>query len=58
MKFHEICAYAKERGWKLGRTSGSHHIFVKNGRRPVPVQKHSKEIEGPYLKRVLKQFDD
>lgn len=57
MKFIDICKYAEERGWRLDRIKGSHYIFTKLGRRPVPVQKHSKEIEGPYLKRILKQFD-
>ena len=31
MKFKEICDYAKKRGWELGRISGDHHIFVKQG---------------------------
>ena len=57
MKFYEICRYAEERGWKLDRTNGAHHVYVKRGHRPVPVQKHSKEIEGVYLKRILKQFE-
>ena len=57
MKFYEICRYAEERGWKLDRTNGAHHIYVKRGHRPVPAQKHSKEIEGVYLKRILKQFE-
>ncbi|WP_406538636.1 type II toxin-antitoxin system HicA family toxin [Fibrobacter sp.] len=57
MKFIEICKYAEDRGWVLNRINGSHYIYVKPGKRSVPVQKHSKEIEGVYLKRILKQFD-
>ena len=57
MKFNEICKYAEIRGWKLDRIRGSHHIYTKPGKRSVPIQKHSKEIEGAYLKRILKQFD-
>ena len=57
MKFIEICKYAEDRGWVLNRINGSHYIYVKPGKRSVLVQKHSKEIEGVYLKRILKQFD-
>ena len=57
MKFKEICDYAKKRGWELGRISGDHHIFVKQGKSPVPIQRNKHEIEGVYLKRILKQFD-
>ena len=57
MKFKEICNYAKKRGWELGRISGGYHIFVKQGKRPVPIQRNKHEIEGVYLKRILKQFD-
>ena len=57
MKFIEICKYAEDRGWVLNRINGSHYIYVKPGKRSVPVQKHLKEIEGVYLKRILKQFD-
>jgi predicted RNA binding protein YcfA (HicA-like mRNA interferase family) len=57
MKFIEICKYAEDRGWVLNRINDSHYIYVKPGKRSVPVQKHSKEIEGVYLKRILKQFD-
>ena len=57
MKFKEICDYAKKRGWELGRINGDHHIFVKQGKRPVPIQRNKHEIEGVYLKRILKQFD-
>ncbi|MBO4436253.1 MAG: type II toxin-antitoxin system HicA family toxin [Fibrobacter sp.] len=57
MKFNEICKYAEDRGWRLDRIRGSHYIYTKPGKRSVPIQKHSKEIEGAYLKRILKQFD-
>lgn len=57
VKFIDICKYATDRGWKLARVTGSHYQFVKPGRRTVPVQKHSKEIVGAYLKRILKQLD-
>lgn len=57
MEFKGICDYAKKRGWKLGRISGDHLIFVKQGKRPVPIQRNKHEIEGVYLKRILKQFD-
>lgn len=57
MKFKDLCKYAENKGWTLQRTSGSHHIYAKPGKRPVPLQKHSKEIEGAYLKMILKQLD-
>lgn len=57
MKFNDICRCAIQRGWVLKRITGSHHQFVKPGHRTVPIQKHSKEIVGDYLKRILKQLD-
>ncbi|WP_458450781.1 type II toxin-antitoxin system HicA family toxin [Fibrobacter sp.] len=57
MKFRETCKYAEDRGWKHTRTTGDHYIFTKPGRRSVPVQHNKHEIEGVYLKRILKQFD-
>ncbi len=35
-----------------GSLGGSHYQFVKPGHRTVPVQKHSKEIVGAYLKQL------
>lgn len=57
MKFKDICRYAFEHGWVLDRITGSHYQFVKPGCRTVPIQKHSKEIVGNYLKRILKQLN-
>lgn len=57
MKFREICKYAEDHGWIKARVSGDHYIYTKPGRRSVPIQRNKHEIEGAYLKRILKQFD-
>src|SRR5439155_21000150 len=52
LRSHEVCPMASERrfadvrrqleehGWRLVRISGSHHIFAKEGRRPLSIRVH------------------
>ena len=45
----------KDNGWKLVRVSSSHHVFDKDGRRPVPVPVHGNADLGILGKRILGQ---
>ncbi|GHV53298.1 hypothetical protein AGMMS49579_11830 [Spirochaetia bacterium] len=42
-------------GWILNRINGSHHIFVKSGRRNVAVPFHGNKDMGPLAKQILKE---
>lgn len=42
-------------GWVLDRTKGSHCVFVKEGRRPVPVPVPGDEIPKNLAIRILKE---
>jgi len=46
----------KENGWVLDRIEGSHHIFMKDGHRSVPVPVHKgREITKDMVRRILKE---
>lgn len=56
MKGKELVRLLKEHGWVLDRISGSHHIMVKEGRRPVPVPVHgNKDLNKSLLHGILKE---
>jgi len=55
----DFCKLLESRGWMLKRVSGSHHIFVKEGRRErivVPVH-GSKPLKLGLLKAQMKIAD-
>jgi predicted RNA binding protein YcfA (HicA-like mRNA interferase family) len=45
----------KVHDWILDRTNGSHHVFVKAGRRSVSVPFHGNKDIGNLAKRILKE---
>jgi len=52
----ELCKLLEKNGWVLKRVNGSHHIFIKTGKRErisVPVHKN-KDIKQGLLKAILK----
>lgn len=55
MNARQLIDILRNNGWKLDRTEGSHHIFVKEGRRPVPVPMHGAKDIGNLAKRILKE---
>ena len=56
MKRRDLFNLLEENGWVLGRITGSHHIFVKEGHRPVPVPIHgAQEIPKGLVLKILKQ---
>jgi predicted RNA binding protein YcfA (HicA-like mRNA interferase family) len=55
MTAREIMDILKAHGWMLDRITSSHHVFVKPGRRPVPVPLHGSKDLGDFGKRILDQ---
>jgi predicted RNA binding protein YcfA (HicA-like mRNA interferase family) len=55
MNARQVIDILKANGWKLDRIEGSHHIFVKEGKRPVPVPLHGSRDIGNLAKRILKE---
>jgi predicted RNA binding protein YcfA (HicA-like mRNA interferase family) len=58
MSGKELAKLMKENGWILDRIKGSHHIFIKEGKRAVPVPIHgSKDLPTGLVEAILKQAD-
>ena len=55
MTAKEIIEKLKEHGWVLDRINGSHHIYVKDGRRSIPVPFHGNKDLGVLGKKILKE---
>jgi len=55
MTAKEVMKILKTNGWELVRVSGSHHVFDKQGSRPVTVPFHGNIDLGILGKRILKQ---
>ena len=55
MTAKQIMKILKQNGWKLKRIESSHHIFGKDGCRPVPVPVHGNKDLGILGERILKQ---
>jgi len=55
MTAKEVMNILKKNGWKLERISGSHHVFDKDGCRPITVPFHGNVDLGILGKRILKQ---
>jgi predicted RNA binding protein YcfA (HicA-like mRNA interferase family) len=59
MNGKDLSKLLKENNWILDRIKGSHHIFIKDGRRaiPVPVDHGSKDLPIGLVKAILKQAE-
>jgi len=55
MTAKEIIKILKDNGWNLERITGSHHVFDKDGCRPITVPFHGNIDLGILGKRILKQ---
>ena len=51
----DVAKKLKEHGWTLDRIRGSHHIYVKEGFRSVPVPFHGNKDLGILAKVILKE---
>jgi len=58
MNGKDLSTVLKEHGWTLDRVKGSHHIFIKPGKRSIPVPVHgSKDLPRGLIKAILKQAE-
>jgi predicted RNA binding protein YcfA (HicA-like mRNA interferase family) len=56
MTAKEIAKIFEEHGWVLDRIKGSHHTYVKEGCRPIPIPFHGGNSDlGILGKRILKE---
>jgi predicted RNA binding protein YcfA (HicA-like mRNA interferase family) len=55
MTAREVANKLEAHGWVLDRINGSHHIYIKEGRRSIPVPFHGNKDLGPLGKRILKE---
>ena len=55
MTAQEIAKKFEAQGWVLDRIKGSHHTYVKDGRRSIPIPFHGNKDLGILGKRILKE---
>jgi predicted RNA binding protein YcfA (HicA-like mRNA interferase family) len=56
MTGHELAKVLLDRGWVLDRIKGSHHIYVKDGQRSIPVPiKGNRDLPKGLVQAILKQ---
>ena len=55
MNAKQVMDVLKKNGWTLDRVNGSHHIFIKEGRRSVAVPMHGSRDIGKLARRILKE---
>lgn len=54
----QVCKALEKDGWVCKRIKGSHHIYGKDGRKPVPIPVHGKKELGiGLLLRIEKETD-
>lgn len=54
VRFAEIRRLLENHGWTLIRISGSHHIFRKEGERPISIPVHAGKVKHVYFRQVRK----
>jgi len=55
MRPREVIKILETKGWQHERTSGSHYIMTKQGRRPVPIPFHGNGDLDPKFVRMLEK---
>jgi predicted RNA binding protein YcfA (HicA-like mRNA interferase family) len=55
MTAREVATTLEAHGWVLDRIKGSHHIYVKDGQRSIPVPFHGNKDLGVLGKQMLKE---
>jgi len=53
-RFAEVRTMLEEKGYTLGRISGSHHLFTKPGELPVSIPVHKGKVKPYYVRQVEK----
>jgi predicted RNA binding protein YcfA (HicA-like mRNA interferase family) len=58
MNGKDLSAILKGNGWTQDRVKGSHHIYIKPGKRSIPVPIHgSKDLPNGLIRAILKQAE-
>lgn len=55
MTANQICKILEGHGWTWDRKTASHDIYVKEGRRSIPVPFHGNKDLGDFGKNILSQ---
>ncbi len=55
MTANEVVKILTAHGWTFDRIRSSHHVYVKDGFRSIPVPFHGNKDLGDLGKRILKQ---
>jgi len=55
MTAKEVVQKLVAHGWVFDRIRGSHHIYVKEGLRPIPIPFHGNVDLGIFGKRILRE---
>lgn len=56
VRFVDIRRLLESHGWTLNRISGSHHLFVKAGERPISIPVHRGQVKHVYLREIKKRL--
>ncbi len=56
--FREERRRLDEAGYKLARVSGSHHIFIRAGDKPISIPVHNGKIKRVYQRQIDKALKE
>ena len=54
MRFADVKRMLEAKGYRLGRISGSHHVFKKPGARSLPIPVHNGKVQPAYVRMIEK----
>ena len=54
VRYAEVKAYIESGGWVLARINGSHHIFVRSGKRNIVIVVHGGKVKPAYVRQAKK----
>ena len=57
VRFHELRSLLESAGWELKSVKGSHHSFVKAGRRPLIIVNHPGALSPISVDRTLDEVE-
>ena len=57
VRFHELRVLLESAGWELKSVRGSHHSFVKAGRRPLIIVNHPGALSPISVDRTLDEVE-
>ncbi len=58
VRFADLRRLLERAGWTLDRVNGSHHIFTKDGRRPISVPVHKGKVKAVYDRQVREALQE